>query len=70
MTIKEKYEDYCNRGLIRPWEEIEYDEDTGFYCNYYYPKNLTEKQMEKEIKKAEKCQNKLKKRKFLGSIEF
>lgn len=71
MSIKEKYEDYCKRGLIRPRYDVVYDEDKGFYCDYYYPKNLTEKQMEREIRKAEEHQEKLKKIKFLGQpIEF
>lgn len=54
MNIKEKYEDYCKRGIIRPTYDVEYDEDKGFYCKYYYPTNLSEKQMEKEIERAEK----------------
>lgn len=53
MTIKEKYKDYCNRGIIRPMSIMMYDEDKGFYYHYYYPLFLSEKQMKKEIEKAE-----------------
>lgn len=73
MSIKEKYEDYRKRGIIRPLYDVEYDEDTGFYCNYYYPTDLSEKQMEEEIKKAEKhleiAEEKIKKMKSESSLD-